>query len=175
MKKIICLLFACILSITLVACEDITPIKIDTTAVQNALTQTTTAAPTIETFVIGDVVKAGDYIFTVNSVREDKGTQFLKPKEGSIYYLVDATVENKTAKSVSVSSLLMFKLFDSDGYNYTVTFGPEVKGQLDGEIAAGRKMRGELVFEIPKESKGLELEIDPSLWGSGKVIVKLDR
>ena len=173
MKRFLVLLV--VLSMFLVSCEEVTPTKVDTTTKgDNTSTQATTAAK-VETFVIGDSIQAGDYLFTVNSVREDKGTEFIKPKDGQIYYLVDVTVENKTDKSVSVSSLIMFKLFDSEGYNYSITVGPETKGQQDGEIAAGRKMRGELVYEIPKESKGLELEIDPSLWGTGKVIVKLDR
>lgn len=128
-----------------------------------------------ETYNIGDTVEAGDYIFTVNSVREDKGGDFLKPDEGNIYYIIDATVENKGDKSINVSSLLMFTLIDEEGYTYDITFGPDTKGQLDGEIAPGRKLRGELAFEIPADATGLELEIDPSLFGDGKIIYKLDR
>lgn len=173
MKRFLVLLV--VLSMFLVACVEVTPTKVDTTTKgDNTSTQATTVAK-VETFAIGDSIQAGDYLFTVNGVREDKGTEFIKPKDGQIYYLVDVTVENKTDKSVSVSSLIMFKLFDSEGYNYSVTIGPETKGSVNGEVAAGRKLRGELVYEIPKESKGLELEIDPSLWGTGKVIVKLDR
>lgn len=124
---------------------------------------------------IGDSVESGDYIFTVNSVREDAGSEFLSPDEGNTYYLIDVTVENKGDESVTVSSLMMFTLIDSEGYTYDVTFGPETKGQLDGEVGAGRKLRGELVYEISKDVTGLELEIDPSLWSEGKIIFELDR
>lgn len=136
-----------------------------------------TTAPTnqAEGYKIGDTAEAGGVAFTVNSVKESSGSEFIKPKEGSIYYLIDTTVENKSNEAKNVSSLLMFKLVDSDGYSYNVTIGPETKGQVDGEIAAGRKLRGELAFEIPKDAKGLELEIDPSLWSTGKIIFKLDR
>ena len=112
-----------------------------------------------EIYNIGDTVVAGDYAFTVNSVREDKGGDFLKPDEGNIYYIVDATVENKGDESINVSSLLMFTLIDEEGYTYDITFGPDTKGQLDGEIAPGRKLRGELAFEIPADAKGLELKL----------------
>ena len=70
---------------------------------------------------------------------------------------------------------MMFKLFDSQGYNYTITIGPETQGSVDGEISAGRKLRGELAFEIPKDATGLELQIDPTLFGSGQIIVNLDK
>lgn len=128
-----------------------------------------------QTFKIGDTIKMGELIITVNSVRTDKGQEFIKPKEGHIFYLVDATIENKSTDSTTISSLMMFKLTDNDGYNYNITMGPETKGQLDGELGAGRKMRGELAFEIPKDSKGLELIFEPNIFGFGQAIIKLDR
>lgn len=147
--------------------EDVTPEKVNKNA------ETESAAKT-ETYKIGDSVKAGNLIFTVNSTRIDEGGDFIKPKDGYIYYIIDVTVENTGDKSESVSSLMMFKLFDSDGYNYNITIGPETKGSVDGEISSGRKLRGELAFEIPQDAEGLELEIDPSIFGSGQIIVKLD-
>lgn len=147
--------------------EDVTPEKVNKNA------ETESAAKT-ETYKIGDSMKAGNLIFTVNSTRIDEGGDFIKPKDGYIYYIIDVTVENTGDKSESVSSLMMFKLFDSDGYNYNITIGPETKGSVDGEISSGRKLRGELAFEIPQDAEGLELEIDPSIFGSGQIIVKLD-
>lgn len=183
MKKLTVLLLVVVLSLSMAACSTTTtPQKVtETTTTQQATqpgtaAEETTAAPAkTETFKIGDTVKSGDVYFTVNSVRENKGSEFIKPKEGSIYYLVDVTVENKSSESVTVSSILMFKLVDAEGYSHDITIGPETNGQLDGEVSAGRKLRGELAFEIPKDVKGLELEIDPSLVGTGKIIVKLDR
>ena len=167
MRKILAVALLLSLLIIFSACESVTPAKVDTSA-------TTASTAKNQVFAIGDTIQAGDHIFTVNSVREDKGSEFIKPKDGNIYYIIDVTVDNKTDKSINVSSIMMFKLFDSEGYNYNITIGPETKGSVDGEIAAGRKLRGELIFEIPAASKGLELEIDPT-WGSGKAIIKLDR
>jgi hypothetical protein len=142
---------------------------------QGTAPATTAPANKAAAFKIGDTAEAGGVAFTVNSVRESSGTEFIKPKEGSIYYLVDTTVENKSNAAKNVSSILMFKLVDSEGYSYNITIGPETKGQVDGEVAPARKLRGELAFEIPKTAKGLELEIDPSIWSAGKIIFKLDR
>ena len=168
MKKVLIsiLILSCIFFL-LAGCNDVKPEKVDkeTTGEPHAKT---------ETYKIGDSVKAGNLIFTVNSTRTDEGGEFIKPDEGKIYYMVDVTVENTGSESEAVSSLMMFKLFDSDGYNYSVTIGPETKGSVDGEISAGRKLRGELAFEIPQDAEGLELEIDPSIFGNGQIIVKLD-
>jgi GTP-dependent phosphoenolpyruvate carboxykinase len=142
---------------------------------QNQTQEQEQEKPKVETFKIGDSVKAGNLIFTVNSTRTDEGNEFIKPGEGKTYYIVDVTVENTGNESEAVSSLMMFKLFDADGYNYSVTFGPETKGSVDGEISPGRKIRGELVFEIPEEATGLELQIDPTVFGSGQIIVNLDK
>lgn len=168
----------------LFGCDDVEPEKVDTaTSEVSAESQRSDSGENkeqeqvqakTETYQIGDSVKAGNLIFTVNSTRTDEGGEFIKPDEGKIYYMVDVTVENTGDESETASSLMMFRLFDSDGYNYSVTFGPETKGSVDGEISAGRKLRGELVYEIPKEATGLELEIDPTL-GSGQIIVELDR
>ncbi len=128
-----------------------------------------------QTFKIGDAISIGDYVFTVNSARTSKGGDFLKPDEGNIWYIVDATVENESDKPVTISSMMMFKLSDSEGYNYNSTIADDTKGNLDGELAPGRKMRGELAFEIPENAGGLELIFDADVWGSGQAIVKLDR
>ena len=186
MRRLSIILLFLTLSILLSACvEEITPEKVSSdvssstiaaeSSTQSAEIESTQPASVTETFKIGDVVKAGEAQFTVNSVREDNGNEFMKPKDGNVYYVVDVTVENKGSESLAVSSLMMFKLVDSEGYSQDITVGPETKGSVDGEVSPGRKLRGELAFEISKEAKGLELEIDPSLWGTGKVIVELDR
>ncbi len=168
MKKVLLSILILSFIFFLFGCDDVEPEKVEDGS-------TVTAATEVKTFKIGDSVKAGNLIFTVNSTRTDAGGEFIKPDEGKIYYIIDVTVENTGDEPESVSSLMMFKLIDSDGYNYSVTFGPETKGQLDGEVSTGKKMRGELVYEIPENSSGLELQIDPTVFGSGQIIVELDR
>lgn len=175
MKKALSLILILILMLLLfTGCDDVEPEKVDKPNETPSGTQQPETTPKTEVFEIGDYVKAGNLVFTVNSVRTDKGSEFIKPDEGNIYYIIDVTVENTGDESEIVSSMIMFRLFDSEGYNYSITFGPETKGQLDGEVSPGRKIRGELVFEIPEDSTGLELEIDPTL-GTGQIIVQLDR
>lgn len=178
MKRFGFLMFICVAMFLVGCAEDTTPEKINGDAGGAAESQQGgkgEAQTKTEIFNIGDSVKAGDLVFTVNSTRTDNGNDIFKPAEGSIFYIVDVTIENTGNESEAVSSLMMFNLFDSEGYNYTVTIGPETRGQVDGEIMAGRKLRGELVFEIPENAESLELEIDPTLSGSGKIRVALDK
>jgi hypothetical protein len=178
MRKVLFLILI-LTFIVFAGCDDVQPEKVDTaTSEVSAESQRSESGETevkTEVYEIGDSVKAGNLIFTVNSTRTDEGGEFIKPDEGKIYYMVDVTVENTGSESEAVSSLMMFKLFDSDGYNYSVTIGPETKGSVDGEISAGRKLRGELAFEVPEDAKGLELVIEPSLFSSGQIIIELDR
>lgn len=131
--------------------------------------------PKTETFNIGDTIKMGDLTIVVNAVRTDQGNEFIKPDEGNIYYIIDVTIENNGEEEVAISSLAMFKLYDSEGYNYSITVGPDTKGQLDGNLGSGRKMRGELVYEIPTDAKGLELVFESDIFGKGQAVIKLDR
>ncbi|NLI58737.1 MAG: DUF4352 domain-containing protein [Clostridium sp.] len=162
------------LCIFLSGCGTTTPEKVE---IPNAGQESTETTPEHQTkvFDIGETIKSNDIYFTVNGVREVPGGQFMSPDDGNIWYAVDVTIENKGKESFNSSSLLMFSLIDSEAYSYNVTFGPDLNGSVDGEIAPGRKLRGEVAFEIPKGSTGLELEIKPFIWGNGLIIVKLDR
>lgn len=126
-------------------------------------------------FKVGDVIEIGQLRFTVHSVREDKGNEFLLPPEGKRWIVVDATIENLSDKPTVISSVLMFMLADADGRRYTTTLGPNLTGHLDGELAPGSKMRGEVAFEVPKDAKGLELIFAPKVFGFGQAIVVLEK
>lgn len=124
-------------------------------------------------YAVGDSVKMGGLVFTVNGTGTSTGSQFIKPKDGNIYFIVDCTIENTSGEAAHLSSLIMFKLVDDDGYNYNITIGPETKGSLDGELAPGRIMRGELAFEVPAQASSLELIFGPNVFGSGQAIYKV--
>ncbi|OUM87931.1 MAG: hypothetical protein BAA01_10830 [Bacillus thermozeamaize] len=181
-KKCLAGLLIGLLAVFLVGCgETVTPEKVDSnTSSQEKEDANPTAQdaenqkpPAPQTFAVGEQIKMGDLIFVVNSVRDSEGDQFIKPQQGHVYKMVDVTLENVGNESDVISSLMMFSLSDADGYKYNVTIGPETKGSLDGELQPGRKMRGELTFEVPKDAKGLELLFEPNVFGFGQAIVKL--
>lgn len=128
-------------------------------------------------FNVGDTVELGNFRITVNKVYEVKGNDFAKPAEGNIFLAIDCTVENISDKPQTISSIMMFNVVDQDGRKceYSLLGQSAAKaGQLDGEIASGRKLTGVYVVEVPKDKTGLELVFDSSLLSTGQVIVKLN-
>lgn len=134
-------------------------------------------APKNKAFKVGDVVELKDLKVTVNKVYTVAGDEFNKPKDGNEYIAADITLENTGKEEKPVSSVAMFKVVDKDGRQceYSVMGLTAAKaGQMDGTLGAGRKMTGAYVVEVPKGTKGLELEFDSSLLSGGQVIVKLN-
>jgi hypothetical protein len=127
--------------------------------------------PSNEIYSVGDTVTFNSVEITVNSVREDKGNEYIKPDDGNVYFIVDIMAENKGSKEENISSMLQTEVVDEEGYSYTVTFGPDVKGSFDGAVGAGRKMRGEIVFEVPAEGSLEFIFSDP--FQSGQAIWKI--
>lgn len=169
-KRIFLALLVGLMMITIIGCgETTTPEKATTT--QNDESQKPKAP---ETFSVGESIKMGGLICTVNSVRDSKGGDFLRPEEGNIYKIIDITLENMGEESVSISSLLMFSLSDAEGYKYNVTIAPDTKGSIEGELQPGRKLRGEIAFEVPEDAVGLELLFEPNVFGFGQAIIKID-
>lgn len=128
-------------------------------------------------FNVGDVVELKNFRIAVNKVYNVPGNNFAKPKDGNEFVAVDCTVENISDKEQTVSSALMFKVVDKDGRacEYSIMGLTAAKaGQMDGQVAAGRKLTGVYVVEVPKGTTGLELEFNSSLFTGGQVIVKLN-
>ncbi len=169
-KRLKALIFlALILSVIVTGCGETTaPEKMDPESGAE-----TNEVQTQEVFSVGETVKMGDLQFSVNDVRTSAGDDFFKPEQGNVYFIVDSTISNLASESANISSLLMFKLVDDEGYNYQVTLGPDTRGSLDGELGPGRKMRGELAFEVPENVQGLELIFEPNVFGFGQAIYKV--
>ena len=159
---VLCFLFAAVLF----GCGETTEPKKATTDPTDTKQQ--------EIFKIGERVEMGKLVITVNSIKDSQGSEFLKPESGHIYKIADCTIENLSDESEAISSMLMFKMADSEGYNYDITITDSSKTSLDGELGPGRKMRGEVAFEVPSDATGLELIFEPNVLGFGQAIFKLD-
>ncbi len=128
-----------------------------------------------KTFKVGDKVKLGDYVFVVHKLTDPvKPTnEFLKPPAGKRWISVDAEVTNNAKTPQSVSSIICFDLRDSQKKKYSITVTGESTSSLDGEVAAGDSLRGDLEFEVPKAAKGLILNFKCDFLSTGTASVKL--
>lgn len=138
-------------------------------------TQKSESKPKTQTFKIGDVVQLKDYKVTVNKVRTGNGAEGMEPEQGKQYFYVDCTIENTSDKEKDISSVLMFKVQDSDGRSCDQSIPGDQNGQLDGKVSPGQKLSGEYVVKIPQGKTGLRLVFDSSVLSTdGQVIVNLN-
>jgi hypothetical protein len=128
-----------------------------------------------KTFKVGDKVKLGDYVLVVHKLTDPvkPKNEFLKPPAGKRWVSVDAEVTNNADSPQTVSSIACFDLRDSQNKKYAITITGESTSQLDGEIAPGDSLRGDLEFEVPKAAKGLKLSFKCDLLSSGSATIRL--
>ncbi len=182
--KIYIILFVVFTLMFVLACgEDVKPEKVEELTEEEVIIEepiteekveeTIEETPKTEIFEIGDTIKMGNLQFKVNSVRTSEGGEFFKPDEGNLYLYVDITIENISNEEETISSILMFKIVDKDGRSYDMAIFGDTEGSVDGSLGAGRKMTGELSYEVSKNINEFELEINPELFGTGITIVRI--
>ena len=130
----------------------------------------------VETFAVGDVIEIGDLGLTVHGVTFPAGDEFSQPDEGHRFVVVDVAVENRSTAAQTISSLLQMELKDATGQTYDVDLMAEVASggtSLDGELAPGETLRGQVGFQVPTDAAGLVFVFDGDVFGAGKVFVAL--
>lgn len=131
-------------------------------------------APTDQPLVfgVGDVAELNDIQVSLTSVEESSGSQYNKPSDGNVFVLCEFTIENNSESEIAVSSLMSFDAYVDDfstNLSLSALLEKGNKQQLDGSIAAGKKMAGVVGYEVSKDWSELEIRFTPSFW-SGKDI-----
>jgi len=111
----------------------------------------------------GDSVEAEGVEATLNEVRVLPATELDQPIENpdNRFLAAALTFENVSEGTVSVSSLLEFVLKNEEGYSASQAIHTQQRELAEGEIAPGEKASGEIVYEVPPESRGLQLDYKP--------------
>ncbi|MFH1200134.1 MAG: DUF4352 domain-containing protein [Candidatus Micrarchaeota archaeon] len=162
MIKPIILLIA--VAILLSGCTSSEVKKVDAAASQTAATST----PDVKTFKVagvGETLTNDELKITLNSAEFMEAipsqNEYLTAiaKADYTFAVVEVTIENVYSKPSAVSSLIQFKVVDSDGYKYDMSFAgyTALDLHLDGTLQPGDKVRGKLAFEVPKSSKDLQM------------------
>lgn len=111
---------------------------------------------------IGQSIKTKNFIITLESVNVLKGTEYNKPADGKEFTELALIIENISDKDYSVSSLLMFDAYE-DGFSINESISAQIASEtktMDGALAAGKKIKGKLAYEISTEWKELEIDIN---------------
>ena len=130
-----------------------------------------TATPTPSIGTVGQTVTAAGIALTINSVKRVAAIgDVQKARAGNTFVLADVTIQNSGSAALPYNPLY-FKVMDGDGYEYDETLNPQTNSLKDGSLAPGRKVRGTVAFEVPKDAKGLVVEYKPlGLLSTGQTI-----
>ena len=120
-------------------------------------------SPTEQDLGVGDSVEVEGVEATLNGVRVLPASDLDRPVQNpdNRFLAADLTFENVSDGPVSVSSLLEFVLKNEEGYSASQTAHAQQRGLAEGEIGPNEKASGELVYEVPPESRGLQLDYRP--------------
>ena len=119
--------------------------------------------PTEQELGVGDSVEVEGIEATLNGVRILPTTDFDQPIQNpdNRFLAADLTFENVSEGAISVSSLLELVLKNEEGYSASQTFHSQQRELAEGEIGPGQRASGEIVYEVPPESRGLQLDYRP--------------
>lgn len=142
---------------------------------QSGSTNNETKAETEKTdYKIGEPVPRGDTTITVNKVTKDweSTNQFDKPTNaGSIFVVVNVTLQNNGDKDMNLSGIYDFKLEDADGVQRSEALGGIGLNKLGSvsSLAPNGKVSADLIFEVPQTATSqMRLHYKPLLSFSSK-------
>lgn len=133
--------------------------------------QTNTKQQEFRNFNVGDTAEKSDsYRITVTNISEYKSSnEFIQAPEGKKYIIANVEIENLSKDNdIIVSSIACFNLLGLDGtkYDFAITDADSI---LDGTIAPGRNLKGNVTFEVPNDLTEAELEVNLDIF-TGKTI-----
>lgn len=121
-----------------------------------------------EVFGVGDHVVLDGVTVTLLGVSENSGRNYVSPDEGKVFVLCEFEIENNSSRDIASSTMLSFESY-IDGYTTSLSLTAMMSSdepQLDGTIAAGKKMKGVVGYEAPQDWSEIEIRFSPSFWGS---------
>ena len=155
-KKVISVVLATILLISLVGCIDAEPSK--------EVGTTSSAASEVkkgQTFTLNETAVFNTLKITATEIKESSGSTYFTPAEGKIFVGVNFTIENISDEEQTISSILLFDAYVDDvACDLSFTASAAFDGNsLDGTIAPGKKIIGWYAVEVPADWAELELDV----------------
>lgn len=125
--------------------------------------------PKTDVFAVGDTVKFDDLNITLTGARVVEDDLF--DPEYDKFVAVELEIENTSDESAAISTMLNMGLMTADGYTMDMAL-VDGKGSLDGELGPGRKMKGEIVFDVEESDYYEFIFEDP--FTTGQAIWKIE-
>lgn len=126
-----------------------------------------------QTFKVGDVISIDDRGITVEKVQRNWSGEYSKPSDGKEYVMITVKIENKSDDKISYNSS-EWKMEDSEGAIESTKFVMNNDDALNyGDLAAGGKKSGTLVFEVPKGDQNLKVHYQPNMFIDREAVIEL--
>lgn len=119
------------------------------------------------TYGVGDTVESDGVEVTLVSAEENTGADYITPADGSVFVALEFEIVNNSQQDISVSSLASFEAYCDDysvSQSLTGATLYDDKGTLDSSVAAGKRLSGAIVYEVPADWQQLEVAFAPSVW-----------
>lgn len=135
-------------------------------------TESVDVQETSNVFKQGDVVETDTLRITFLSAGEyTSKNDLIQPKDGNVFYRATFEFENISDKDEYVSSMIDWECY-ADSYKVDQTFLIS-EDTLDATLSSGKKVKGSVFFEVPKDAKDVDLEYDINYWQSDHIVFKL--
>lgn len=136
-----------------------------------------TPSATENAYGVGQTANSNGIQMTLVGVTENNGSDYNKPTDGNVFLLCEFMIENDSQSDLSISSVMCFEAY-VDGFSVNQSISGLIqkgdKQQLDGQVAAGKKMDGVIAYEVPKDWKEIEIHLNANVFSffSGDTIFK---
>lgn len=133
----------------------------------SGLTFETNSAQSDEVFHVGDIIETNAVRITYTKAAEYvSNNEFLMPKDGYRYIYIELDVEN-ISNSDQLVSYFSFNCY-ADGQSCDGYYGMD--DALSATLSPGRKGKGTIAFEVPKDAQTIEIEYEDNVWTQNKLI-----
>lgn len=155
--------------------DEMKPDETTTKITTEEKTETDKADETPE-FTIGTTADFDGVQVTLTSAVLSNGDgEIFIPDDGNYYLGLIFDIENNSDRNIAVSSVMSFDAYCDDfttNMDLEANMAPEWDGfdQLDGTVAPGKKMRGVISYQVPKDFKVFDVVYSPSFWGNKEVM-----
>lgn len=128
-------------------------------------------------FKVGEIAELNNVQVTMTDYIESSGSEWNTPTDGNIFVLAEFEIANNTNGELAISSIMSFEAYADDySLNYSLSALLEKEGnQLDGTIAAGKKMKGWIGWEVPSDYKNIEIHFTDNVWSSNKFVFMIEK
>jgi len=124
------------------------------------------------TFGVGEKVELNDISVTLVKVSENSGGNYMTPSDGKVFVVCEFDIENNSDEDIAISSIMSFDTYIDD-YASSLSLSAMLstdQPQLDGSIAAGKKMNGVIGYEADPDWSSIEIRFKPDFWSGNKFI-----